>query len=272
MADDVAIYLRDYKNGEGIGVSAVNNPQLLYYAFLFIAGANHDWPADFPVSLGIVQPNFYGLFEGADVWITTVGDVLAWGHQKLLPAMHRLTARTTIEREDFVAGTHCQFCPVLLDCPVMQAAFELYRDASEDFVTMLTNEQLDAYYAERENARRFMNVLETTVHARIVSGGVIPSAKLVEKRTARVWKPGAGVALQQAFGEQAYAPKKIRSPAEIEKLSSRGKEMALEYAFKPESNGLSVAPISDPRPEAKRKGSADVFAAFAGPPLENMEW
>jgi len=69
------VWLRDYKNGEGIGVGAVNNEQLKYYAFLMILEIR--WlqgaPDDFPMNLGIVQPNFYGTFEDAEVWETTLG-------------------------------------------------------------------------------------------------------------------------------------------------------------------------------------------------------
>lgn len=266
------IFLRDYKNGEGIGVAAPGNQQLLYYAFLMImndAGLRAA-PRDMPVSLGIVQPNFYGIYEAPDVWETTLGHVLDWGHEVLLPRMNSLMSRPDdgITEDDFVPGDHCQFCPVLLDCPKMQRAFQDYANASEDFVTMLTNEELDRYYSVREHARRFMNVLETTVHARLVGGGTIPSAKLVDKKVARVWKPGAAAALEAAFKEKAFEPKKIKSPAQIEKLSSRGKEMALEYGYKPESAGLSVAPLSDPRPEAKPRGNATVFEAFEQTPQE----
>jgi hypothetical protein len=88
----------------------------------------------------------------------------------------------------------------------------------------------------------------------------------VEKKTNRVWKPGAAAALEVAFGVQAYAPKSIKSPAQIEKLSSRGKEIALEWGYKPESAGLSVAPLSDPRPEAKPRGNATVFESHAQSP------
>lgn len=145
----------------------------------------------------------------------------------------------------------------------MQRAFEEYAAASEDFVAMLTNEELDRYYSQREYARRFMKVLETTVHARLSTGGRIPSAKLVEKQTARVWKPGGVAAIEAAFGEKAFKPKEPLSPAGVEKLSSRGKELALEYGYKPESAGLAVAPISDRRPEAKPRGNAGVFEAHA---------
>jgi len=260
------VYLRDYKNGAGIGVAAAGNRQLLYYAFLMIMSdeALQKAPRDLPVNLGIVQPNFYGVFEEPDVWITTLGEVLDWGHNVLLPRMFALTNRHFLISEvDYVAGTHCQFCPVLLDCMVMQRAFREFAEASEDFIVMLTDTELDHYYSQREYARRFMNALEETVRARLIGGSNIPSAKLVEKRVNRVWKPGASAALQAAFGEAAYKPKEIKTPAAIEKLSSRGKEMALEYGYKPESNALSVAPLSDPRPEAKPRTNANVFTQHA---------
>lgn len=264
------VKLRDYKNGEGIGVAAPGNRQLLYYAFLMIMSDQWLRAADrsMPVSLGIVQPNFYGIFEEPDIWETTLGEVLDWGHNELLPCMNDLMSRIEIFIEDFVTGEHCQFCPVMLDCPKMQKAFKEYAEASEDFISMLTNEELNAYYVERENVRRFMKTLETTVHARLIGGGSIPSAKLVEKKVARVWKPGAAAALQAAFGDKAYKTREMISPAAAEKLSSRGKELALEYGYKPESAGLSVAPITDPRPEAKPRNNASTFAAHAQTPEE----
>lgn len=264
------IFLRDYKNGEGIGVSAPGNKQLLYYAFLMIQeirleAFSDGYSRDMPVSLGIVQPNFYGIFDAPDVWETTVGFVLDWGQNELLPRMQKLslTRYDDIFDADFIPGEHCQFCPVLLECPTMQKAFVAYAEADEEFIAMLSDADLDRYYSMREQARRFMKALETTVHHRLVGGSKISNAKLVEKRVARVWKPGAAAALKAAFGDKAFSTPEIKSPAQIEKLSSRGKELALEYGYKPESAGLSVAPLSDPRPEAKPKTNAEVFKGHA---------
>lgn len=145
----------------------------------------------------------------------------------------------------------------------MQQAFVDYANADEEFIAMLSDADLDRYYSMREQARRFMKALETTVHHRLVGGSKISSAKLVEKRVARVWKPGAAAALKTAFGDAAFTSPEIKSPAQIEKLSSRGKELALEYGYKPESAGLSVAPLDDPRPEAKPKTNAEVFKGHA---------
>ena len=262
------VFLRDYKNGEGIAVAAPGNRQLLYYAFLMImADAKlRDGPRDLPVNLGIVQPNFYGVFEEAVPWITTLGYVMDWGHNELLPCMNSLMVPQDIDESDFVPGEHCQFCPVLLDCPKMQRAFQEYVEGSEDFVTMLTDQELDHLYGQRELARRFMTALEQTVRARMIAGSTIASAKLVEKRVSRVWRPGAQAALVKAFGAEAFKPKEIKSPAQIEKLSSRGKEMTLEYGYKPESAALTIAPLSDPRPEAKPRTNAAVYEGFSQTP------
>ena len=264
------IFLRDYKNGEGIGVSAPGNKQLLYYGFLMVLKImkdGHELPREMLVSLGIVQPNFYGIFEAPDIWETTVGFVLDWGYNELLPRMKTLyeTVAENIRQfpDAFNPGEWCQCCPVLLECPKMQQAFVAYAEADEEFIAMLTDDDLDRYYSMREQARRFGKALETTVHHRLVGGSKIPSAKLVEKRVARVWKPGAAAALQAAFGDKAFTAPEIRSPAQIEKLSSRGKELALEYGYKPTSAGLTVAPIDDPRPEAKPKTNAEVFQGHA---------
>ena len=262
------IFLRDYKNGEGIGVSAPGNKQLLYYGYLMILkilGEGHTLPREMRVSLGIVQPNFYGIFEAPDIWETTVGFVLDWGMNELLPRMQKLsrTRYDDVLDAEFVPGNWCQFCPVLIDCPRMQEAFIAYAEADEEFIAMLTDQDLDRFYRMRDQARRFMTALDTTIHHRLVGGSKIPSAKLVEKKVNRVWKPGAAAALKAAFGEKAFTTAEIKSPAQIEKLSSRGKELALEFGYKPESHGLSVAPLSDPRPEAKPKTNAEVFKGHA---------
>ena len=258
------MWLRDYKNGAGIGVDAPDNEQLLYYAFLMVV--EHPWlgtaDAGFPVNLGIVQPNFYGLHDAVRVWETTLGHVRDWGYDVLLPRMNDLVITQDVDNRDFVSGSHCQFCPVLLECPTMQAAFREYAEQSEEFVEMLTDTELDHFYRLREDARRFMNAVEATVKARLIGGSTIPSAKLVETRTNRTWKPGAEVVLKAALGDHAYEPRKIKTPAQVEKLSSRGKELALEYGYKPDAAKLSVAPIDDPRPAAKSTPNEKVFAGF----------
>jgi hypothetical protein len=133
---------------------------------------------------------------------------------------------------------------------------------------MLSNAELDYLYSQREYAKRFIKRLEEVVFARKITGADIPSAKLVNKQISRVWKPGAEAAIKAKFGEKAYKPAEILSPAGIEKLSSEGKAMALEWGYKPESDTLTIAPLSDRRPEAKPRTNETVFAKHAQTPEE----
>lgn len=268
------LWLIDYKNGEGIGVEAFMSPQLLYYAVLLIMAHEElrALPRDFPVHLGIVQPNYWGLFEEPEVWHTDLGTVLDWGHNVLLPQMGKLLddKREMLPEDEFVSGNHCQFCPVMLDCPKLRRAFVTYAHG-EDFLEMLSNEEISDLYALRDDARRYGNELEKVVFARKIGKQEIASAKLVEKMTRRIFKAGAEAAALAQFGEKAYEPKKLKSPAQIEKLSSDGKAFALEWGFKPDTDRLTVAPLSDRRPEATVKGNEDVFKHFASAaPVENL--
>lgn len=266
--------LIDYKNGEGIGVAAYQSKQLLYYAVLLIMAHDElrNLPRDFPVKLGIVQPNFYGIFEEPEFWFTDFGTVIDFGHNVLLPAMQKLLGdkRLMIPEDEFIDGDHCQFCPVMLDCPNLRKSFETYA-YGEDFLEMLTDQELSDLYRLRDGARRYGNELERTVFARMVGGKTIPSAKLVDKIVHRVWKPGAEQEAFQRFGEHAYNPKKIKSPAQMEKLSSGAKAFALEFGFKPHSERLTVAPIGDRRPEAKPTKNEDIFEKFAYK-VEDLQW
>lgn len=262
------LWIRDYKNGEGIGVDAVNNSQLLYYAFLVVL--EHPWlresaPDEFPVSLGIVQPNFRGIFDPEGVWGTTLGYVRQWGREVLLPRMHALTATQDVSDSDFVSGSHCQFCPVLLECPKAQAAYRKFVEG-EEFPAMLTNAEIDAYLADKDLAKKFMTELDKVAYARAIAGTEFQNAKLVEKKANRVWRDGAQKALVEALGDAAYKPLELRSPAEIEKLSTRGKNMAQEWGYKPKAEGLSLASMDDPRPAAKPPSNASVFKGFEQSP------
>lgn len=269
------LWLVDYKNGEGIGVQAFQNEQLLYYAVLLIMKLRehmHDLPRDFPIYLGIVQPNYWGIFDEPEIWITDLGTVSDWGANVLMPAMQRLIddKRDMLPEDEFVSGDHCQFCPVMLDCPKLRFAFETYA-SQDEFIEMLTDEELSDLYARKDDARRYGNALEQVVFARKVAGRPITSAKLVEKMTRRVWKPGAEQAAREKFGEQAYEPKKLKSPAQLEKLSSGAKAFALEYGFKPDADRLTVAPLSDRRAEAIASANEIVFKKFAIP-IEDLGW
>lgn len=263
-----ALILRDYKHGEGIAVPAYDNDQLKYYAYLCLL----EWPdiRDHPemiVSLGIVQPR-YNPAEPVDVWETTVSEIAEYGDNVLLPRMQELSVGQDIDEEDFVPGDWCQFCPVLLECPKLSEAFEMFASMEVE-PEMLTDEELSALYEKKEAARRYMTALENTVKSRLIAGREISAAKLVYTRPTRSWKEEAEAALVAELGDNAYT-KSLKSPAQVEKLSSRGKALALEWGYTPESTNLTVASADDKRPAAKPQTGADTFAAFGSSEYEGF--
>lgn len=273
---DAGIWCIDYKNGEGVGVETYRNPQLVYYATLLIMAHPElrALPFDFPVHLGIVQPNFYGIFEEPEIWTTDIRTIYEFGKQEIIPAMHRLVndKRDMIPVDEFVSGEHCLFCPVMLDCPRLRSAFETFA-TQDEFIEMLKNEELAALFAMKDDARRYGNALEKVALSRKLAGQDIPGVKLVEKQVHRIFRTGAEAAAKARFGANAYNPAKLKSPRQFEQLSSDGKAFALEWAFKPDSDRLTVAPSTDRRAEAKPIGNAEVFKNFANPtPLQDLGW
>ena len=75
--------------------------------------------------------------------------------------------------------------------------------------------------------------------------------------------------VRDAMGANAINTACERLAPQIEAITG-GKELALEYGYKPDSAGLVVAPLSDPRPEAKPKGNASVFEQHAAAQMEEF--
>lgn len=243
------LVIADFKYGVGVSVPAENNPQLLYYAWGAINElVDIDLAADFPVELVICQPRA-AVGEPIRRWTTTVGYVTKWARETLLPGMER--AQT--DDKTFNMGEHCRFCDAKLICPMMQDAFLQHAQPAPE---TLADEDLDKFYAVLPQVRMFAKALEAKVQARLMEGAELTSAKLVYKRTTRTWKDGAEQALAEALGEEAYA-KSLKSPAQIEKVSTRFKTFVAEWAFMPEPNGYTVAPASDAAPAANPRADME---------------
>lgn len=243
-ADFLAVHedrliVADFKYGVGVTVPAENNPQLLYYAWGAINElVDLDMDENFKVELIISQPRaVFG--EHQKRWVTTVGYVTKWARETLLPGMER-----AINEETLVMGDHCQFCDAKLICPLQQDAF-MQLDQPEP--AGLSDEDLDKFYAMLPRVRSFMKALEAKVHARLSEGGEFTNAKLVAMRTTRTWKDGAEKALAEMLGKDAYE-EKLKSPAQVEKISARYKQVVAEWAYLPEATGYKVVPADDPAP------------------------
>jgi len=254
------LYVVDLKGGEGLAVEVEDNPQLKYYAFGLIDGLERQYGRtmrdEHTVRLAIAQPRIEWHPDGqVREWDTTVGEIKAWIHGTLVPAMN---ATQFDDRLD--AGEHCRFCPAKLVCPLLTAMFGAGATANAKHIPDMTNETLGLNYKAAEAVKHYIRALEREALDRQMRGAQVPGIKLVRKKANRVFKPGAVDIAKGKFGDDAWKPRELKSPAELEKLPA-AKEWVKEWAYSPDT-GLTVALADDSRLAVKVTQGSEVFKAY----------
>lgn len=249
----------DYKHGQGISVDVVNNKQLLYYglgAFTTLA----DPEFIHKIYLQIIQPRI-GTEEIAKTWEITPLELFDFA----LELRERAEA-TTKEDAPLKSGDHCKFCPAASVCPELSKLAML--DAASDFaesVEVVVGDEKETLPApgsleEFQRALKWVPRIQAWVKAvqsmayrKMVAGEKIPGFKLVEKRATRKWiDPNEMVTFLQKYNfkdEEIYEPRKVKSPAQIEKGLNKTDQKLLQNFIVAKSSGLTLVEESDRRPE-----------------------
>jgi hypothetical protein len=246
---DSLLNIVDFKYGEGIAVEVENNPQLKYYAWLILE--RH--PDVRRVVLRIVQPRAIHPDGPIRRWETTAEDIGLWVETELVPAMRE-------EADSLLPGEWCRFCPAKLICPALSSLFEAAANADPKKVIALGDDMLGRAWALRKAVKSYLKALEDEILRRLMKGGTVPLAKLVEKRADRVFQDEAGVIFVARFGGDAYEPQRLKSPAQMENLGTEAKKLVREYAYTPKT-GLTVADADDKRLAVRPETAAEAFAA-----------
>lgn len=262
----------DLKMGQGITVEATDNPQMKYYAFMLIHTKFKELVDDFPVRLTIVQPRAFHPDGPIREWWTTVGEIKSWVSRDLLPAMHSTDTALT-------AGEWCRFCPAKLACPLLSSLFKAASSYDPEEVVDLSDATLGLSYEKISPVKFYLKALEAEVYRRLMKGSDVPNTKLVNQKTNRIFKTEAvelvegkeiAIPVQEAllkrFGDDAYEPRKLKTPAQLEGLGPEGKKFVAEYAYMPVT-GLTVALATDKRAKITTKTVQERFAAA----LANLE-
>lgn len=256
------LYVRDLKGGEGIIVEPEDNPQLKYYGFLLI-DQHPEWPDNMEVSLGIVQPRAFHQSGPIRDWWTTVGAIRAWVYATLVPAMN------ATEYDDLLEpGPWCRFCPAKLVCPMLTSLARAAATANPKEVATVSDESLGRSYQYVQAVKFYLKALEEEVFKRLSRGKVCEGTKLKLKKANRVYAPtvtvgaievATDVVILQRFGDDAFEPQKLKSPAELEKLSAAARAFVKEHAYMPQT-GYTVALASDPAPGVTIRPPVEEFA------------
>lgn len=248
------IEINDLKYGVGIMVEVERNPQLMCYAYGFL----QDFPDARSVKLRIIQPRITWAAPIRE-WEISVEDLCAWVERELIPAMNRTDTDQTLW-----PGEHCRFCPAKMVCPALKGLYAAAARANPAAIVEMSDADLGRDYEMRQAVKSYLKAQEAMVYNRLMGGHPVPGAKLVSKKADRVFKEGAETVLKANLGDEIYSAPELKSPAQVEKLSSVAKDLVRQWAHTPAS-GYTVALDSDGRMGIKLKTLAETFAHVDAP-------
>ena len=233
----------DWKFGDGVAVSAEENPQLLFYAAAAMRTPETQWVFDGAdeIELIIVQP------PAVKRWLTTPERVKAFEQELVAAVKAALKPGAPLK-----AGDHCRWCAAKPICPLMTGAADRMLKAK---LEALPVEQIAFYLEQVPMIEAFIKDLQQLAHGLLEEGQTVPGWKLVPKRATRKWIADEGkvAAWLESQGVEPYV-KKLPTITEVEKVLKKAKvELPAELA-PAVSTGSTLAPESDPRPAVLQIG------------------
>lgn len=240
----------DYKYGQGVAVSAVENPQMMLYGL----GAVNEYGFAYDVTnvrLHIFQPRINDI----SVYETTMEALLAWGEVIVKPAAQKAASGLV----DMKAGEHCRFCPHGGRCPELATFCQEAAEPSQHYgPDTLPPEEVARILAHEPILTMWLKKVKDRALADLLNGSEIPGYKVVEgKLGARKWKDEIEVAktLEAAgIAQEYYTVLKLLSPAGMDK--SLGKKRAADLLadlIDRAPGSPTVVPATDKRPAYDRK-------------------
>lgn len=211
----VELEIIDYKNGAGVFVSPIENPQLMFYA----AGVLPNLPvgAVQRIKATIVQPHAPG--EKIRSWIIDPVDLAMWVDDVLVPGV----AAAADASAPLVPGSWCRFCPVSQACPALHAAaVDLAQKQFDDVAAPSDPDDLASLLDTAEKAELWIARLREFCKAALERGTLIPGWGLIPTRPTRKWllDDSSIAARLVALGldPTTIFDNRLRSPAQIDTI------------------------------------------------------
>lgn len=245
---DGTIHVIDLKFGKGVGVSALNNPQLRLYGLgaLDTYGLLYDIEK---VKMTIIQPRL----EHTDSEELTVDELVKWADEEVKPRAELAYAG----EGEYCAGGHCQFCKAKAVCRAR--AEENLKLAEYDFSeppTLVPSEIADILGRVDKLVKWAGDVKDYALNAAVNKGISFPGYKVVEGRSNRAYSDETKVekALKE-YGDEIYN-KKLKGITDMNKLLGKEfNELLGNLIIKPPGKPTLV-PESDKRPVFQSAESA----------------
>ena len=245
IVSDSLLEIIDYKNGVGIPVSAVDNPQLRLYGL----GAYDKFSAlyDFPaVRMTIIQPRLDSVSES----VLTVDELLHWAETTVVEKAKMAWAGTG----EFVCGEHCRFCSAKAVCSArVSNGLKVFEYGLEN-PGIITDEQVADILPYLDAAESWIQDIKAYAENQALHGLRVRGYKLVRgKRPNRQWSDPEEVKaqlLRSGYDMTTFEETKLKAVGAVEKLLGKTAFRALLEPLVSQGEGkLTLVPEDDKRPE-----------------------
>ncbi len=233
----------DYKYGQGVSVSAVENSQMMLYGL----GALNDYGFIYDVQtvgLHIFQPRMNNVSD----WELPAAYLLDWGR-----AVEYTAALAAKGEGDMAAGEHCRFCPHAGRCPELARSCALIVETSDGPVEIpsLAPWQVADILAAEGKVTAWLKAVKDRALSDMLSGGEVPGYKVVAGRSSRSWADDLEVEsiLNLAgYTPDDYTKTELLSPYNMEKALGKKKvSELLSGQILSVPGAPTIAPASDKR-------------------------
>lgn len=254
ILQDETLTIIDYKFGQGVAVSAIDNPQMKLYAL----GAMNDYGIAYDatkVEMHIYQPRI----NNVSVDSLTVEELMTWADKTVKP----IAQKAAKGKGSYKPGEHCRFCQHAGKCRALTKVCTEYVEthslrvavpvlAPHEVAEVLKMEPLISLWLKRVKDQAFTSLMNDEE---------IPGFKLVEGKLGnRKWSDELKVAeaLKAAgYAQEDITETKLLSPAQMDKAVGKKKVAELLDGLIDRAPGApTVVPESDKRPAYNRLAEA----------------
>ena len=235
----------DYKFGQGVVVSATDNPQMKLYAL----GAMNDYGIALDVKkveLHIFQPRLNNISTDN----LTVDELMEWAEKTVKPVAEKAVQG----KGKYSPGEHCRFCQHGGKCRALTKMCTEYLDTHGLRVALpvlAPHEVADVLRMEPMISLWLKKVKEQALST-LMDGGEIPGYKVVAGRGSRSWADDLEVA--QALRASGYSDEEITKTTVLSVAAMEaaiGKKKVAEIVggqILVNTGSPTIAPITDKRP------------------------
>ena len=250
---DGTLHIIDFKYGQGILVSAEDNPQMKLYALGSLEVFDGIYDID-EVSMIIYQPRR----ENISTWEVSKDSLYKWAREVLKPKAEQAFNGNG----DYCPGDWCQFCRAAVKCRTRaEAKMEL---AKFEFVLppLLSDEEIAEILSSIGDLTKWANeIIAYATDSAVNHGKEWAGFKVVAGRSNRKYTNEDDVAkAAQSAGYDNIYKQKLLSITEMEKLLGKEKFKEVLGGFIKKPTGKpTLVPISDKRQEIEISSAKNDF-------------